>query len=81
MALIVFGVVLQQPPTREAPSLRQLSTCDTNPSSETPVFCCNTSMCKVTVNLASYELENKNEHYGSHLEFQKSKQHQIDGKI
>lgn len=41
MALMVFGVVLQQPPTRDAPSSHHLSTYETKSSSETPVFCCN----------------------------------------
>lgn len=39
MALMVFGVVLQQPPTREAPTSHHLPTYDTKSSSETPVFC------------------------------------------
>jgi hypothetical protein len=41
MALIVFGVVRQQPPTREAPTSHHLSTYETKSSSETPVCCCN----------------------------------------
>jgi hypothetical protein len=41
MALMVFGVVRQQPPTREAPTSHHLSTYDTKSSSETPVCCCN----------------------------------------
>lgn len=48
MALIVFGVVLQQPPTREAPTSHHLFTYDTKSSSETPVFCCNSKKIKLT---------------------------------
>lgn len=41
MPLMVLGVVLQQPPTREAPTSHHLLTYETKSSSETPVFCCN----------------------------------------
>lgn len=37
MALIVFGVVLQQPPMREAPASCHLFTYDMKSMSETPV--------------------------------------------
>lgn len=40
MALIVLGVVLQHPPTREAPASHHVFTYETKSSSETPVFCC-----------------------------------------
>lgn len=44
MALIVCGVVRQQPPTREAPSSHHLPTYETKSSSSTPVFTCHTNM-------------------------------------
>uniref|UniRef100_A0A0A9HD78 HMT3 n=1 Tax=Arundo donax TaxID=35708 RepID=A0A0A9HD78_ARUDO len=37
MALMVFGVVLQQPPIRAAPSLHHSLTYETKSPSETPV--------------------------------------------
>lgn len=39
IALMVFGVVLQQPPTREAPMSRHFFTYDTKSTSETPLDC------------------------------------------
>lgn len=41
MALMVFGVVLQQPPMREAPASRHLLTYGTKSTSEIPVDSCN----------------------------------------
>ena len=41
MALIVLGVVRQQPPTRAAPISHHLFTYDTKSLSDMPVFCCN----------------------------------------
>ena len=51
IALMVFGVVLQQPPTREAPTSHHLLTYDTKSSSETPVFCCNTDTSIIAVSI------------------------------
>lgn len=41
IALIVLGVVLQQPPIRQAPSSHHFPTYDTKSSSATPADCCN----------------------------------------
>lgn len=41
MALIVFGVVLQHPPNKEAPASRHLPMYETKSSSLTPVDSCN----------------------------------------
>jgi len=38
---MVTGVVLQHPPTRQAPSSHHLLTYETKSLSVTPVFCCN----------------------------------------
>lgn len=47
--LMVAGVVLQQPPTREAPDSHHLSTYETKSSSVTPVFCCSKNKFNISI--------------------------------
>ena len=49
MALIVLGVVLQQPPTSDAPISHHLFTYDTKSTSGTPVFFCDRTISEIEV--------------------------------